>query len=203
MNRLLFRRPPRCCSRSRAWRSCSPCWRSSISAACRPVRCASGSAGPMSASVVLGSSAGAGSRARCSALAALLLLDGAGIGAYHVGVEQGWWALPAGCAAGTEAPEHRGPEAPAGRGAARLRPGRLHLPRPVARRLERGRRGRRWRPTPPPRRSASAGVPALTGRPRGRCDATDQAWRPIGACSGRGINQDQRLILIEPKRSDG
>ena len=33
-------------------------------------------------------------------LCALLLLATAGIGAYHVGVEQGWWALPAGCAAG-------------------------------------------------------------------------------------------------------
>ena len=36
-------------------------------------------------------------------LIALLLLTTAGIGAYHVGVEQGWWALPAGCAAGAEA----------------------------------------------------------------------------------------------------
>jgi disulfide bond formation protein DsbB len=34
------------------------------------------------------------------ALAALALLTGAGLGAYHVGIEQGWWALPAGCAAG-------------------------------------------------------------------------------------------------------
>jgi disulfide bond formation protein DsbB len=34
---------------------------------------------------------------------ALLLLTTAGIGVYHVGVEQGWWALPAGCAAGTDA----------------------------------------------------------------------------------------------------
>jgi len=34
------------------------------------------------------------------ALAAPALLVGAGLGAYHVGVEQGWWALPAGCAAG-------------------------------------------------------------------------------------------------------
>jgi len=34
---------------------------------------------------------------------ALLLLTTAGIGAYHVGVEQGWWALPAGCAAGADA----------------------------------------------------------------------------------------------------
>jgi disulfide bond formation protein DsbB len=31
---------------------------------------------------------------------ALVLLGGAGLAAYHVGVEQGWWALPAGCAAG-------------------------------------------------------------------------------------------------------
>jgi disulfide bond formation protein DsbB len=37
------------------------------------------------------------------ALMALLLLTGAGIGVYHVGVEQGWWALPAGCAAGADA----------------------------------------------------------------------------------------------------
>ena len=36
-------------------------------------------------------------------LIALLLLTTAGIGAYHVGVEQGWWALPEGCAAGAEA----------------------------------------------------------------------------------------------------
>jgi disulfide bond formation protein DsbB len=34
------------------------------------------------------------------ALAAPALLVGAGLGAYHLGVEQGWWALPAGCAAG-------------------------------------------------------------------------------------------------------
>jgi disulfide bond formation protein DsbB len=33
-------------------------------------------------------------------LIALVLLTGAGIAAYHVGVEQGWVALPAGCAAG-------------------------------------------------------------------------------------------------------
>jgi disulfide bond formation protein DsbB len=31
---------------------------------------------------------------------ALVLLGGAGLAAYHVGVEQGWIALPAGCAAG-------------------------------------------------------------------------------------------------------
>ena len=34
---------------------------------------------------------------------ALLLLTTAGIGVYHAGVEQGWWALPAGCAAGADA----------------------------------------------------------------------------------------------------
>jgi disulfide bond formation protein DsbB len=34
------------------------------------------------------------------ALAAPALLVGAGLGAYHMGVEQGWWALPAGCAVG-------------------------------------------------------------------------------------------------------
>jgi disulfide bond formation protein DsbB len=33
-------------------------------------------------------------------VAALVLLGGAGIAAYHVGIEQGWWALPAGCVAG-------------------------------------------------------------------------------------------------------
>jgi disulfide bond formation protein DsbB len=37
------------------------------------------------------------------ALAVPVLLVGAGLGAYHVGVEQGWWALPAGCAAGENA----------------------------------------------------------------------------------------------------
>jgi disulfide bond formation protein DsbB len=37
------------------------------------------------------------------ALAAPALLIGAGLGAYHLGVEQGWWALPAGCAAGGSA----------------------------------------------------------------------------------------------------
>jgi disulfide bond formation protein DsbB len=34
------------------------------------------------------------------AFAALVLLGGAGLAAYHVGIEQGWWALPAGCVAG-------------------------------------------------------------------------------------------------------
>ena len=33
-------------------------------------------------------------------LATLVLLGGAGLAAYHVGVEQGWWSLPAGCVAG-------------------------------------------------------------------------------------------------------
>lgn len=37
------------------------------------------------------------------ALAVPALLAGAGLGVYHVGVEQGWWALPAGCAAGGDA----------------------------------------------------------------------------------------------------
>ena len=32
--------------------------------------------------------------------AALVLLGGAGLAAYHVGIEQGWWALPASCVAG-------------------------------------------------------------------------------------------------------
>ena len=33
-------------------------------------------------------------------MAALVLLGGAGLAAYHVGIEHGWWALPAGCLAG-------------------------------------------------------------------------------------------------------
>jgi disulfide bond formation protein DsbB len=37
------------------------------------------------------------------ALAVLILLGEAGLALYHVGVEQGWWALPASCAAGAEA----------------------------------------------------------------------------------------------------
>jgi len=37
------------------------------------------------------------------ALASLVLLGGAGIAVYHVGIEQGWWALPAGCVAGASA----------------------------------------------------------------------------------------------------
>jgi disulfide bond formation protein DsbB len=37
------------------------------------------------------------------ALAAPALLIGTGLGGYHLGVEQGWWALPAGCAAGGSA----------------------------------------------------------------------------------------------------
>jgi disulfide bond formation protein DsbB len=36
-------------------------------------------------------------------LAAVLLLGSAGLAGYHLGVEQGWWALPAGCAAGGDA----------------------------------------------------------------------------------------------------
>jgi disulfide bond formation protein DsbB len=36
-------------------------------------------------------------------LAALVLLGSAGLAGYHLGVEQGWWALPAGCAAGGDA----------------------------------------------------------------------------------------------------
>jgi disulfide bond formation protein DsbB len=45
----------------------------------------------------------AGSRWQPRALlggAALALLAGAGLAAYHVGIEQGWWALPAACVAG-------------------------------------------------------------------------------------------------------
>lgn len=37
------------------------------------------------------------------ALAALTLLGNAGLAGYHVGIEQGLWALPAGCVAGAEA----------------------------------------------------------------------------------------------------
>jgi disulfide bond formation protein DsbB len=36
-------------------------------------------------------------------IAVPVLLVGAGLGAYHVGIEQGWWALPAGCVAGSDA----------------------------------------------------------------------------------------------------
>jgi disulfide bond formation protein DsbB len=36
-------------------------------------------------------------------LGVLVLLVGAGLAGYHVGIEQGWFALPAGCAAGGEA----------------------------------------------------------------------------------------------------
>ena len=36
-------------------------------------------------------------------LSAIILLGGAGLAAYHVGVEQGWWSLPAGCVAGSRA----------------------------------------------------------------------------------------------------
>ena len=36
-------------------------------------------------------------------MATLVLLGGAGLAAYHIGIEQGWWALPAGCVAGGSA----------------------------------------------------------------------------------------------------
>jgi disulfide bond formation protein DsbB len=36
-------------------------------------------------------------------VATLVLLGGAALAAYHVGVEQGWWALPGGCVAGQSA----------------------------------------------------------------------------------------------------
>jgi disulfide bond formation protein DsbB len=36
-------------------------------------------------------------------IATAVLLGGAGLAAYHVGIEQGWWALPAGCVAGATA----------------------------------------------------------------------------------------------------
>jgi disulfide bond formation protein DsbB len=35
--------------------------------------------------------------------ATLVLVAGAGIAAYHLGIEQGWWALPASCVAGGDA----------------------------------------------------------------------------------------------------
>jgi disulfide bond formation protein DsbB len=36
-------------------------------------------------------------------IALVLLLGNAGLAGYHFGIEQGWWALPAGCAAGAGA----------------------------------------------------------------------------------------------------
>ena len=36
-------------------------------------------------------------------VATLVLLGSAGLAAYHVGIEQGWWALPGGCVAGGSA----------------------------------------------------------------------------------------------------
>jgi disulfide bond formation protein DsbB len=36
-------------------------------------------------------------------VATLVLLGGAGLAAYHLGIEQGWWALPGGCVAGAGA----------------------------------------------------------------------------------------------------
>lgn len=36
-------------------------------------------------------------------LAGLLLLGNVGLAGWHFGIEQGWWALPAGCAAGGDA----------------------------------------------------------------------------------------------------
>jgi disulfide bond formation protein DsbB len=36
-------------------------------------------------------------------VATLILLGGAGLAVYHVGIEQGWWALPGGCVAGADA----------------------------------------------------------------------------------------------------
>ena len=45
-------------------------------------------------------SAGAPARARCWACPPSCVLVGAGLAAYHVGIEQGWWAVPAGCVAG-------------------------------------------------------------------------------------------------------
>ena len=36
-------------------------------------------------------------------LAGLLLLGNVGLAGWHYGIEQGWWALPAGCAAGADA----------------------------------------------------------------------------------------------------
>ena len=36
-------------------------------------------------------------------IATLVLLGEAGLAAYHVGIEQGWWALPGGCIAGVTA----------------------------------------------------------------------------------------------------
>jgi disulfide bond formation protein DsbB len=36
-------------------------------------------------------------------MATMVLLGGAGLAVYHVGIEQGWWALPGGCVAGQSA----------------------------------------------------------------------------------------------------
>ena len=36
-------------------------------------------------------------------VATMVLLGGAGLAVYHVGIEQGWWALPGGCVAGQSA----------------------------------------------------------------------------------------------------
>ena len=66
-------------------------------------------------------------------IATLVLLGAAGLAAYHVGIEQGWWALPGGCIAGVTRQERRGAEAAAGRGPAGVRSGRIYLPRPDAR----------------------------------------------------------------------
>lgn len=58
---------------------------------------------PHAAAALLGTVAfGLGGRARpiAAALGALVMLGGAGLAGYHVGVEQGWWAGPATCASG-------------------------------------------------------------------------------------------------------
>lgn len=58
---------------------------------------------PYALLIVLGAIGGFWQPRLMVGLAALVLLAGAGLAGYHLGVEQGWWALPAGCAAGGEA----------------------------------------------------------------------------------------------------
>jgi disulfide bond formation protein DsbB len=59
---------------------------------------------PHAAAILLGIAALAGLAPRVSAgLAGLAALTTAGIGAFHAGVEQGWWPGPASCSGGADA----------------------------------------------------------------------------------------------------
>ena len=71
------------------------------------------------------------------ALAALALAVNVGLAAYHVGIEQGWLALPEGCAAVGPRRHDRGAAAAAADSTGTLRSGGVHLRRPVACRVER------------------------------------------------------------------